>query len=37
MLGPANVDMLGPSVSVPRGAVVDVDNADVEVATKDEE
>ena len=34
VLGPANVDILGPIVSMPRGVVVD---ADVEVATEDEE
>ena len=37
VLGPANVDMLGPTVSVPSGATVDADNTDVKVATEDEE
>ena len=34
VLGPANVDIPGPIVSMPRGVVV---AADVEVATEDEE
>ena len=34
VLGPANVDIPGPIVSMPRGVVVD---ADVKVATEDEE
>ena len=37
VLGPANVDMPGPIVSMPNGAVVDADNDDVEVAIEDEE
>ena len=37
VLGPANVDMPGPTVTVPSSATVDADNADVEVATEDEE
>ena len=37
VLGPANVDMPRPTVSVPSCAAVDVDNADVEVVTEDEE
>ena len=32
-----NVDMPGPTVSVPSGAAMDADNADVKVATEDEE
>ena len=32
-----NVDVLGPIVSVPSGAVVDADTANVEVDAKDEE
>ena len=31
VLRPANVDVLGPTVSVPSGAVVDANTADVEV------
>ena len=37
VLGPANVDMPGPTVSMLSSAVVDANNADVEIATKDEE
>ena len=37
VLGPSNVDMLGPTVSVPNSAAVDADNADVEIAIEDKE
>ena len=37
MLGPTNVDVPGPTVSMPSGAVVDADTVDVEVAIEDEE
>ena len=37
VLGPTNVDVLGPTVSVPSSVVVDQDIVDVEVAAEDEE
>ena len=37
VLGPANIDVLGPTVSMPSGEVVDANTTDVEVATEDEE
>ena len=37
VLGPANVDVPGATVSVPSGAVVDADTGNVEVDAEDEE
>ena len=37
VLGPANVDMPGLTISMPSGAVVDADTVDVEVVVEDEE
>ena len=37
VLGPANVDVPGATVSVPSGAVVDADTGNVEVDVEDEE
>ena len=37
VLGRTNVDVLGPIVYVPSGAVVDADTTDVEVGAEDEE
>ena len=37
VLGPTNVNVLRPIVSMPSGAVVDADTADEEVATENEE
>ena len=37
VLGPANVDAPGATVSVPSGAVVDTDTGNVEVDAEDEE
>ena len=37
VLGPANVDVPGATVSVPSGAVVDVDTGNVEVDAEDKE
>ena len=37
MLGPANVDVPGATVSMPSGVVVDADTGNVEVDAEDEE
>ena len=37
VLGPANVDVPGATISVPSGAVVDADTGNVEVDAEDEE
>ena len=37
VLGPANVNVPGPTVSEPSGAVLDANTVDVEVAVEDEE
>ena len=37
LLGPTNVELLEPVISMPSGVVVDADTADVEVAAEDKE
>ena len=37
VIGPANVDVPGATVSVPSGAVVDADTGNVELDVEDEE
>ena len=37
VLGPANIDVPGATVSVPSGALVDADTGNVEVDVEDEE